>query len=263
MNRRPSVDVDLNILSDGFELAMELTGQIWFNHAATSYLTKKHPNVCRAYCEMTWKSRTKALEISNEAELKKCAEGNQRFLIIFLTFHYTLSNDNTLLLGHSNAIVVDRKKMTAERFEPNGHFYESSSNLGNLYEEADAAISQFFVSLGLTFVPSLDICPANGVQLKEQAGLFFGFCSTWCVWYMDMRLTYPDTHPWDLNQEILQKVRAMSTAALQAYLKAYVANIYEIAIITFPEYVNEIREGIDPNDPRHADFISQLPRFRE
>ena len=55
--RRPSVGVDLETTSDGFDLAMSMTGEVWFNHAATLYLTRKHAGVCRAYCEITWKTR--------------------------------------------------------------------------------------------------------------------------------------------------------------------------------------------------------------
>lgn len=155
-------------------------------------------------------------------------------------------------------LFVDKKNKTAERFEPNGYFYESSSSLNGLYQKADAAIRGFFENFGLIYIPSLDICPANGVQLQEQDGLFFGFCSTWSVWYMDMRLTYPDDHPWDLNQAILMKVRSMSTDALQGYIKAYVSRIFDVALTAFPQFEREIRGGIDPNESRHSVFIDEL-----
>lgn len=106
-NRRPSVDVDLE--NSSFDLAINVTGEIWFNHAATLYLAGKHPSVCRAYCEITWKSRTDSLDVSNEDELKRCLASEHRFLAVFLTFHYTRTNDKQLL-GHSNAIICRQKE---------------------------------------------------------------------------------------------------------------------------------------------------------
>lgn len=101
--------------------------------------------------------------------------------------------------SHANYLIIDIEFMQIERFEPHG----SNSPVGLNYEPShlDMAIMNHIAESGLEFeyLKPSDYLPNIGFQIKEinehkseYIGDPNGFCSLWCIWWADLRLSNPD-----------------------------------------------------------------------
>jgi hypothetical protein len=105
---------------------------------------------------------------------------------------------NNNIFGHSNYLLIDFLNLTIERFEPHGntHPYGLDYN-DNLLD--DSILLKFKSSgIHLTYIKPSHYLPKISFQIKEinelendYVGDPNGFCSLWCVWWLDIRLSNP------------------------------------------------------------------------
>lgn len=92
---------------------------------------------------------------------------------------------------HFNMVIYDTKDKEMERFEPYGGKLKSKfDTLFKMYIDIFMDNVTYFEPL--TFCPNISFQKLNetyGTRLSTDPG---GFCTSWSLWYMEMRLKYPD-----------------------------------------------------------------------
>jgi ankyrin repeat protein len=102
--------------------------------------------------------------------------------------------------SHANYLIYDNKSNELERFEPHGSRNPNKFNYNSML--LDSTLKQYFQEYfpSLKYIKPEDFLPKVGYQLLDNSesnkyrniGDPGGFCALWCIWYTDMRLTYPD-----------------------------------------------------------------------
>ncbi len=129
------------------------------------------------------------------------------FGIRFMVFPILLQSGKNPVT-HGNVLIIDMNKQTIERFDPIG--YEGVATWNS--DELDSQIRAFFHAVPLlstfTFQPLSVSCPNigklrngkyifSGPQAKERVIPYWknepkGFCSSWSMMYVYLKLQYPD-----------------------------------------------------------------------
>ena len=143
-----------------------------------------------------------------------------RFVVVPLTISSGIKGDGR----HANVLIFDKQTRVLERFDPNGesdagcdrsdpyrfHATALRHGMDDCTEEAlDAAIE---ANLGPllgheTYLPPHSVCPINLNTGKTTPGVDpSGFCFYWSVWYVDLRMTFPDQTP---HETLAQAVKAV------------------------------------------------------
>ena len=118
-------------------------------------------------------------------------QNNTRFFIIPIGLEII---KNGLIINHANYLLFDTLNNEVERFEPYGS--DPPFNIdSNLF---DKIIIDKIKYLNFTYISPYDYLPKIGFQKKEiyeldknYIGDPNGFCALWCVWWCDMRISYP------------------------------------------------------------------------
>lgn len=192
-------------------------------------------------CEILW-SFQKIFYPSyfdNEFE-KQLNDKNITFIVIPIGIE--LSNGS-----HANILLVDKKRKTIERFEPNG----SNQPVGLNYnpELLNELLSRRFSEYDLTFQSPVDFLPSIGFQILEnleeskckRLGDPNGFCGVWCIWWIYHRMT---------NKNIENKILAINLIKNIKLENKSFRNL----IRNFSYYITELRDkslkkfNIDIND---------------
>lgn len=133
-----------------------------------------------------------------------CLKNKKRFIVIILSIYGRDLDNNTW--AHTNALIFDNKLKTLERFEPYGDtpFYDIII--------VDSLIQQKlkpFLKFKRYYHP-LDFCPTKNVQAQLQKlkkGVDpGGYCTMWCIWYIDMRLIHPNIDREKLIKKAITKI---------------------------------------------------------
>lgn len=98
--------------------------------------------------------------------------------------------------AHANYLIYDTELKELERFEPHGGLpgkYFGSDDLDNSIVELFTGIID-----DIKYFQPSSYLPKMGFQVSDTSEVWChrigdpkGFCALWCVWYVDMRLTYP------------------------------------------------------------------------
>ena len=138
--------------------------------------------------------------------LKKCLLSPKiRFIVLKLTL--VTSPNGT----HANIIIYDKIKNTLERFEPYGVIpYLESNNLNKLIEE----LGRRYINVDLKYYTPNDIFGTIGFQTisndsnisVKQLGNPVGFCLSWTLWYLEMRINNPDVEPNTMLKHVMDEV---------------------------------------------------------
>jgi hypothetical protein len=122
----------------------------------------------------------------------------KRFLGIFLYLKWNCKSTS----AHFNMIVFDKDKKTVERFEPYSSFNRQyEENVMNYFDESFE--SDITKQLAYNYIKPSKICPKIGFQQKEEDNLNLsfgtnrnddpgGFCGAWSLYYLNMKLKYPN-----------------------------------------------------------------------
>ncbi len=163
-----------------------------------------------------------------------CAGSDKRFIFIFLSL-MTGSGKNDM--GHANVLIYDRERNELEHFEPHGgRNVQDWCDVAN--KEVDnqdfdqlkkvendpcddtsldrAIVKHLQPIIGFeTYIPATSYCPYIGFQgrqaLKKVGVDPAGFCQYWSIYYIDLRLSNPDTPREELVQNAMEKIDAMTT----------------------------------------------------
>ena len=170
---------------------------------------------------------------------KKCKSKKIRFIFVFLLIGTGLDEDH----NHANVLIYDRKRKELERFEPNGGrklenwciLAEDFKNtrmalrLPNGWcsgESLDIAIIKHLKPIiGFeTYFNNRTYCPKIGPQarqsLKRQGVDPGGFCQYWSIYYIDLRLSNPDTPRKTLVYNVMNNIENM-TSDFGEFIRAY------------------------------------------
>jgi hypothetical protein len=121
-------------------------------------------------------------------------------------------------MGHANYLIYDKLNKTMERFEPHGDItlifdklpFLKTCILSNI---DDKLLGAFKTQYGDDFIEKYykpcDFLPRQSFQsLQESLGDMIasdpgGFCASWAVWYVDLRLSNPDIRPYNLVRQTI------------------------------------------------------------
>lgn len=114
---------------------------------------------------------------------------------------------------HQNAIIIDTKKNEVEIFEPYGNIIEKIKNDNKLkinpetifdqdvYNKLIKTFSQNLLNKKVKIFPATSFLPNKGLQEIEEKtckkenyviNTPIGFCTAWTMWFIEMRIKYPD-----------------------------------------------------------------------
>jgi hypothetical protein len=130
--------------------------------------------------------------------------------------------------GHSNALIVDFRARTYERFEPNGNYWPGVDD----YLDTD----RFRAAAGLqgyTYIAPLDYCPAEGPQVKAEAGSLRncpdgGYCQIVTMIYLHLRMLMPNYD----RAQIVGRLIELGGRRLEEVVRRYMSWITAKAINT-------------------------------
>lgn len=125
--------------------------------------------------------------------------------------------------NHANILICDIKRKCIERFDPYG-------NIWYIYgHQLDKTLGNFFESnfSGVTYLPpvmmnSFQIFSdeTNPVGTVENDPV--GFCTAWCLWYVEMRIKNIDIDPRSLVRRTITQINRMASRFVN--FKDYIRN---------------------------------------
>ena len=170
------------------------------------------------------------------------------FLNITFLFYFKTSSG-----GHQNIIIIDLKEKKAEYFEPHGGLYSKYFNnklkslkiknsiIKDLYEkekQLNEYLKQIFKKLKIKFILPHQYLDKKEFQLvegeleiyidktaskrKEDLG---GYCQIWCIWFISLRLKYPDANLKELVKETKKILKNQYT--YRNFIRNYAKDIYK------------------------------------
>lgn len=152
--------------------------------------------------------------------IKLIKEQDCRF--IFIVLHLSRAG----VEGHANALLIDKKLKTIERYDPS----TNSKKYQEYYESLNDEIQKHFVDG--TYITSfkdmsLVLCPGlQNLESKDDSQqTSSGYCEAWAIWYLDMRLSNPDLSPELLLQKSLEE---LNKGSLRQYIRGYANFIIDI-----------------------------------
>ena len=121
--------------------------------------------------------------------LLDCDE-TKRFICIVISLRNKVTKS-----GHANALIIDRSLRTVELFEPHGDKNRGRYKQRDL-EDVYYSLEEYFNDQEYEFLYPEEVCPSYGPQSLEAGSLKMknedGYCEAWSLWYIEMRLKYPD-----------------------------------------------------------------------
>lgn len=136
------------------------------------------------------------------SEIIKCFLQTSRFIAIPLLLMQPIRGAE--YNSHSNILIYDTKKKELERFEPHGDIYTRENIrpiIKKMYKNIDDDILKFLNKYEKNvkkYYKPIDYCPEMSFQtleVLENESLPIdpgGYCSMWCIWYLDLRLSNPN-----------------------------------------------------------------------
>lgn len=258
----------IDVPSDDTGLSYYPTGTI--TNAALIYLAEKFPNACALYTNkydedqrryaIVWYSDDKKLDVGRlfPTKLKKCIAKNPRFILIYLMILYDPQN------GHANCLIYDTEKKEMERFEPG---YAEHTDIDR------AILSYFnnkFPGLIEKYYKPIDYWSETRFQedqelentdLPNDPG---GFCLAWTIWYIDMRLTYPDIPRNELIILATKKI-ALHPDLYTGYIRNYAAFLRKYMEKLYKAKVQPVITGLVLYSKKNQDvshFLRILDGFK-
>ena len=140
---------------------------------------------------------------------------------------------------HANVLVFDRLNMTMERFEPHGakmDFYD--------YKMFDLPFGKALKKHGIRYIEPREYIPEIGIQdIQEKEKKAYrkngvnisvkgdpgGFCSVWCLFYIDLRLSFPNENVGILLQMIndIMRNKFPTFGSIESTLTSYIRGYSE------------------------------------
>jgi hypothetical protein len=156
----------------------------------------------------------------------------KRYAVVFIC----IMTDSML---HANVLLYDFKNMTIERFEPYGNSTLVDNSLDKVLEE------ELTWNTGLKYLKPDNFLPWAGFQtISDETNLInkkagdFGFCTAWCLWYIETKLKNQNVDSKILVSKLINKIIKLDIQFIE-YIRNYSNKINKIRI----KYLKDI--GID------------------
>ena len=143
---------------------------------------------------------------------------------------------------HLNVLLYDFKNMMIERFEPYGNSTLVDDSLDDILDE------ELTWNTGLVYFKPGNFLPWAGFQTlsdennsKNKKAGDFGFCTAWCLWYVETKLKNQNVDSKILVSKLMNKIIQLDIQFID-YIRNYANKINNIRI----KYLKDI--GVDMNN---------------
>lgn len=175
------------------------------------------------------------------------------------------------IFAHANTLLLDQEKKTIEYFEPNG-LGILPNEVGNekfFYETIFSQIIPDYDSY--TFIPTLEFCPSISFHgLMDQKIPYpqftkWGYCLSWTMYYIEMRLLNPNLTQKDLVFYMLEEFKipgSMTTELTSAYMLLTIM-AYTISIYSYANYKTNLPPPPPPDVIPGQDYATTIKRYNK
>lgn len=189
-------------------------------------------------------------------KIKSC-----NYIVIPITLIASVVNESL----HANYLIIDTKKKTIERFEPHGgmslYFYHTDLLDTELIKK---------LNFGYKYLRPIDYLPVVGFQsiqsfenymyLLNRIGDPEGFCATWGIWYIDLRLSNSGIDQKTLVKQTMKEIMK-SNKKFTEFIRDYSAFIVKTRNTMIKKYLginNFVEEKMTKNNAKKiSKFLSK------
>lgn len=188
--------------------------------------------------------------------IKNITNNKYRFFIIPIGIQLYINNQ---YYAHANYLIFDYKLLTVERFEPYGTDAPNDMNYNAIL--LDNTLKNIIDSYKLNFkyVSPHEYLNKIGFQLKEiyeskndYIGDPNGFCALWSLWWVEIRIKYPDIPIKKivkmLNKELINKSYKELIRNYSSYITSYRDKLLSKSDISINDLLNEKITSKQAND---------------
>lgn len=147
-------------------------------------------------------------------EIVRCLRGTRRFVAVPMRLEHMIFIDGVLSEteggAHANILFIDKDAHIIERYDPNVDMkkYEGAELNTRLIWHLYSKIVEFPFS----FRSGTMLCPIGlqRSQVKQMHAFGMdeeGYCLAWSIFYLDVRMTYPNLDPKELEKLALSKLK--------------------------------------------------------
>lgn len=170
--------------------------------------------------------------------------------------------------SHANYLLYDKQSNEIERFEPHGGHMPSGLNYNDSL--LDSLLETKFKSIipGIIYVRPKDYLQKIGFQIldmsegnKKYIGDPGGFCALWSIWYVDMRMTYPDIPRNKFLKKSIETMR-QNNISFKNMIRNYAHNIISLRDELLHKSNMDINDWIndDFDDNKYKSFIENISK---
>lgn len=180
------------------------------------YLNKHYKNFYLSKCILTYTNNSELGYMSYNPLDIVSTKLNLDQLPNKIKEEYSLNKDKRFIIypvgirfweaQHQNAIIIDTNKMEVEIFEPYGNIREKIKNdiilFDNIfYYDLIKRFTQKLLNKKVKLFQPSSFLPRKSLQYIEEEGCKkenylintpVGFCSAWTMWFIEMRIKFPD-----------------------------------------------------------------------
>jgi ankyrin repeat protein len=182
---------------------------------------------------------------------------------IIIPIGIILSNGN-----HSNCLIFDIDNNIIERFEPHGSSYPSQFNynpdyLDNiLFNKFDKLLGTILKNkyqqvkylLPKNYLPKIGFQKFENVEKNKNIGDPLGFCTLWCIWYIDYKLEYRERSSFKIVRSLIKGIKK-NNLSFRSLIRNYSTNVTDIR----DSYLSKIDKNINDylnNKLTESDIVS-------
>jgi hypothetical protein len=205
------------------------------------YLSKKHNNDCiviprenlskphkQTDISLRWDESKQRIHVPKDfwKFYNKC-NGCKRFIVF--PFGFSCKE-----VSHANYIIYDTQNKSMERFEPYGDIknFINYKNIKCLMVDVDRELQKLFKNkFGDDYIKHyykpLDYMHKIGFQKIQESEIDEmkhsdpeGFCTSWCIWYADLRLCNP-TFPREILIQLAMEALKEQPESLTTFIRNY------------------------------------------
>jgi hypothetical protein len=169
---------------------------------------------------------------------------NKKYGYTHITLYVILYLEKSL---HANILLYSFETNELERFDPFGSGYD---------KKLDEKLQEYFKELipNIKYISPTDYMTSMGIQkidvtenYNEYIGDPNGYCASWSIWYVDMRMNYPNISRNKLILYIAQQIN-VKHMKFRSVIRNYSKNITDIRDKIFKKH------NIDINHYRNDDY---------
>jgi ankyrin repeat protein len=210
--------------------------------------------------EVVWVYNKLYLTKEFHDNFRKCMNNkNKRYVIVPLGIEIKEGS-------HANYLIYDKITKEIERFEPHGSSTPPGFNYNtNLLDKLlESRIKE--IDPDLIYISPSQYLPKIGFQLldiseskRKRIGDPGGFCALWAIWYVDMRITYPDIPRKKLVNRLINQIKKQNIS-FKNMIRTYASDIINIRDNILNKQKVDINEWIldQPNDVQLANIIKDI-----